>query len=108
MVAENPRFEYSLASVSDLAVQTAADEKSGKRVAASVMVDGEPLVPTDRFWNSLYSRYGFTKSIFKYFHHAEVFQRISEVAAQDRLRLCIERDADSGVSRLLAVRPALL
>jgi hypothetical protein len=103
MVAENPRFEYSLASVSDLAVQTAADEKSGKRVAASVMVDGEPLVPTDRFWNSLYSRYGFTKSIFKYFHHAEVFQRISEVAAQDRLRLCIERDADSGVSRLLAV-----
>jgi hypothetical protein len=44
MVAENPRFEYSLASVSDLAVQTAADEKSGKRVAASVMVDGEPLI----------------------------------------------------------------
>jgi len=103
MVMNNKRFEYTYASVGDLAVQTSTDAKSGKRVASQVLVNDEPIKPTERFWTSLYARYGFNKSFFKYFRHDEVFQRISEVESKDRMRLCIERDADKGENRLLAV-----
>ena len=103
MVMNNKRFEYAYASVGDLAVQTSTDAKSGKRVASQVLVNDEPIKPTERFWTSLYARYGFNKSFFKYFRHDEVFQRISEVESKDRMRLCIERDADKGENRLLAV-----
>ncbi|HUG70915.1 MAG TPA: hypothetical protein VMM76_24415 [Pirellulaceae bacterium] len=98
----NNRFEYTFASVGDLAVQTSTDAKSGKRVASQVLVN-KPIKPTERFWTSLYARYGLTKSFFKYFRHDEVFQRISDVKSKHRMRLCIERDADKGENRLLAV-----
>jgi hypothetical protein len=67
-----------------------------------VRFDGEPFQPSNRFWTSLHARFGFSESIFRYFSHGEVFQRISEVAANDRIRWCIER-TDSGINRLLAV-----
>ena len=41
-------------------------------------------------------------NIFRYFSHEEVFNRISEVAPNDRVRWCLERD-DDGDGRLLAV-----
>lgn len=103
MVSDNKRFEYAYSSVGDLVVQTETESKSGKRVASDILVRDEPLKPTERFWTSLYARYGFNKSFFRYFDHGEVFQRISDVESQDRIRLCIERDADGGKNRLLAV-----
>lgn len=99
----NMSFDYKFASVADLVVETDTDSKSGKRVASTVLLNDEPLQPTERFWTSLYARYGFNKSFFKYFDYPEVFQRISNVESQDRMRLCIERDHESGVNRLLAV-----
>jgi hypothetical protein len=59
-------------------------------------------VPTERFWHSLYARFGFSGSLFRYFRHHEVFERIAQ-AETDRLRLCVERDQAGGTSRLLAV-----
>ena len=43
-----------------------------------------------------------TSNIFRYFSHAEVFGRISEVAPNDRVRWCLET-ADDGPGTLLAV-----
>jgi hypothetical protein len=103
MVACNRHFDYPFASVRDLEIRTVADRKSGRPVVSEVLVDGEPTQPTDRFWLSLYARYGFNKSVFKYFSHQEVFRRIGEVESRDRLRLCLERDEQTGKSRLLAV-----
>lgn len=103
MVMANKRFDYTFASVGDLAVRTTTDPKSGRRTASEVLVNDEPIKPTERFWTSLYARFGCNKSLFKYFDYSEVFERISNVESQDRMRLCIERDDDKGESRLLAV-----
>jgi hypothetical protein len=83
-------------------VRTKQDERTGQPVVSAVLVNDEPLVPTERFWTSLYARYGFNGSIFKYFRHQEVLERIAQTET-DQLRLCVERDEGSGTSRLLAV-----
>jgi hypothetical protein len=102
MASLGKRFDYTFAPVNELVVHTEEDQRTGQRVVSNVVVNGEPLKPTDRFWTSLYARYGFSGSMFKYFRHHEVFERIAQ-AENDRLRLCIERDADGTTNRLLAV-----
>jgi hypothetical protein len=94
-------FDYKTTRIKDLQVAT-TQNAAGKTVVASVNLNDEPLIPTERFWNSLHLRFGFTSNIFRYFSHAEVFNRISEVAGDDHIRLCIERGED-GHRRLLAV-----
>ncbi len=89
-------FDYAFLPVSDLQVKTKEDPKTGKKTVTDVMVQGESLKPTDRFWVSLFSRYGFNSAFFKYYDHEEVFTRISEVEKSDRMRLCIERDENGG------------
>ncbi len=95
------RFEYGTTSVKDLSVTSAVD-RAGKRFVREVLLNDEPVRPSNRFWNSLHLRFGFTSNIFRYFSHEEVFNRISEVAPNDRIRWCLERDAD-GEGTLLAV-----
>jgi hypothetical protein len=100
------RFEYVYVPVNDLLVQTSPDQKTGKPKVDHVLVQDEPLLDSGRFWTSLFARYGFNKAFFKYFDYPEVFNRISEVEANDRMRLCIERGEDKNgapVNRLLAV-----
>jgi hypothetical protein len=94
------QFEYGTARVKDLSVRTAVD-KRGKAVVSEVHLDGRPLVPTNRFWNSLHLRFGFTGNIFRYFSHEEVFDRISKVAPNDSFRWCVENGPKG--NRLLAV-----
>lgn len=102
MVALNKRFDYTFSAVNDLNVQTEQDLKTGRPKVTAVLVNDEPIRPTDRFWLSLYSRFGFNQAFWKYFTHAEVLNRIAEVES-DRIRICIERDAHTGDNRLLAV-----
>lgn len=73
----------------------------GGKAIKSVIIDDEPIVPTSRFWNSLYARYGLNKSFFKYFSHSEVFERIVDKEAESTVRVTIERDK-SGDARLLS------
>jgi hypothetical protein len=95
------RFEYGTTRIKDLSVKTRRDDQ-GRATACEVLLRDEPVETTDRFWNSLHQRFGFTSNIFRYFSHEEVFNRISAVAPNDRVRWCLERD-DDGVGRLLAV-----
>jgi hypothetical protein len=95
------RFDYTYATINDLAVETTEDKKTGRKTVDAVLVNDEPIAPSERFWNSLYARYGFNKAFFKYFDHDEVFSRISERETNDRMRMCIERDED-GAGTLLA------
>jgi hypothetical protein len=96
------RFDYTFAAVNELVVQTKQEVRTGQPVVSAVLVGGEPLVPTERFWTSLYARFGFNGSIFRYFRHDEVLERIAQTET-DRLRLCVERDQAGGTGRLLAV-----
>jgi hypothetical protein len=95
------RFEYSTTRIKDLEVRVDR-QVNGRNRVSEVLLDDEPLFATSRFWNSLHLRFGFTSNIFRYFSHEEVFNRISEVAPNDKVRLCIERD-DKGNGQLLAV-----
>lgn len=100
-------FEYTFSPINDLVVETRENPKTGKPEVKHVLVQDEPLKPSERFWTSLFARFGFNKAFFRYFDHAEVFDRISEVEAGDRMRLCIERGKDETTgrrfNRLLAV-----
>lgn len=92
-------FEYGGGRVKDLGVQV---RKEKAKHELEVLVNGEPCKPSDRFWTSLQVRFGFSSNIFTYFSHQEVFNRISEVSASDRIRWTIERD-EQGQAKLLAV-----
>jgi hypothetical protein len=83
------RFEYGVTRIKDLQVKTRLDNV-GKPVVESLELDGRPVRPSPRFWNSLHVRFGFTSNIFRYFTHAEVFERISQVAPDDKVRWCLE------------------
>jgi len=75
-------------------------------VVKHILVQDEPVQDSGRFWTSLFSRYGFNKAFFKYFDYPEVFNRISSVESNDRMRLCIERGKTrhgKPVNRLMAV-----
>ncbi len=95
-------FEYGATKLGQVRVVSESNQKDRHSRVSSVLVNGEKLKPTPRFWNSLYQRYGFGKSLFRYFKHEEVFQRISAVAPNDRMRYCIER-SPRGAGKLLAV-----
>jgi hypothetical protein len=97
-----PAFDYDFVTIRDLDVKSSINEKTGRRVVEAVAVNGERLDPSNRFWNSLFARYGINSAFFKYYEYEEVFSRISEVEANDRLRICVERQSD-GKGRLLAV-----
>lgn len=101
MADDNISFEYSYLPVKDLQVVTEKDKKTGKNRVKHLLVQDEPIPASNRFWNSLFSRYGFNSAFFKYFDYTEVFNRISDKSANDRMRLCIERGSKG--NRLLAV-----
>lgn len=95
-------FQYGLAKVSNLGIAKARQEKSGKMHVETLEVNGEPLTPSPRFWTSFFHRFGISDTVFRYFDHAEVFDRIAERGKSDTVRYCVERDA-TGQGTLLAV-----
>ena len=100
------KFDYTFCPVNDLQVVMGTNPKNGKEVVKHVLVQDEPILVTQRFWTSMYSKYGIGNSIFKYFNYAEVFNRIAETEPHDRLRICIERGQNKDgepISRLMAV-----
>lgn len=105
MVDTDTTFTYDFAAINDLVVETSVNPKTGKNRVKHILVKDEPLVPTNRFWTSIYARFGISGSFFKYFDHHEVFERISQVRSSDQLRVCVERRTDNGkpVNRLLSV-----
>lgn len=94
------KFDYGTCRLKDLRLNTETGANN-KQMVKSLGLHGEELQTSSRFWTSLQMRFGFTTNIFKYFSHAEVFQRISEKSPDDTIRYCIERENKS--SQLLAV-----
>lgn len=105
-LAKHPEFTYDFSPLNDIQVEMNTDARTGKEVVSGVIIKDEPLQPSQRFWTSLFSLYGFNKRFFTYFSHEEVFERISSVRSSDQLRVCVERGEDKNgvpVNRLLAV-----
>jgi hypothetical protein len=98
-------FEYGTARIKDLRVISHVNDV-GKTVVDSILLNDEPVSPTPRFWNSLHVRFGFTSNIFRYFSHAEVFERISSVSPCDEIRWCLQRDENRRGSLLAVTNPS--
>jgi len=72
---------------------------------ALVDVDGEHCRISTRFWKSVFARYRFGASTFRYFPPAEVFRRICEVSRDDRLRVMVEQPEKGPPVALAVSRP---
>jgi hypothetical protein len=103
MAIENVQFEYDNVSIKDIIVAKRGEQKAIHRVNLPVLVNDRPLATTNRFWNSLYSRYGFNSQFEKFFSHDEIFERIHKVVSNDKIRICVESDGNGGTGKLLAV-----
>lgn len=84
-----PTVEYAVHNIRSLTAESHTDEKTGKKSIKSVTVDGRPVNTHQRFWNSLFARYGFGRNVFNYFQPEEVFDRIATVREDDSLRFCL-------------------
>lgn len=94
-----PQIEYRVASLGALAptviedadepAQTAANG-TRRRVPARLVIDGERVATTQRFWWSLFMRCGLNSAVFRYFDPAEVFDRVSRLSAGRSVRFAIE------------------
>ena len=101
-----PRIDYGVASVRDLRVELEEPEDGSRSRGPSVkrvFVGDEPLRAGSRFWTSFFMRFGIGKSVFNYFDHAEVFERLADRSPDDRLRYAVERNDHGGPGTLLAV-----
>lgn len=99
-------FSYEFTPINDLQVTTRTDSKTGRVKVDKVVMADDPYDPSDRFWTSLFARFGFNKAFFRYFEYPEVFNRIAEREAGDQMRVCVEHTTDeTGTqrNRLLAV-----
>lgn len=97
-------FEYRTCRLKDLHVPEADPaEPAVPARAGKLLLDGRAVRTSPRFWHSLQVRFAFTANIFKYFAPAEVFRRISQRAADDKIRVCLEHTAGAEAPRLLAV-----
>lgn len=94
-------FDYGYANLNDIRVHVTRDEKTGKLTRTKVEIDGHTATPTRRFWKSLFMRFGISDNIFRYFDHAEVFERVSQHSADDQVRYCVANGKKG--NRLLAV-----
>ena len=72
---------------------------------ALVDLDGEHCRISKRFWKSVFARYRFGASTFRYFRPEEVFRRICEVARDDQLRVMVERPVKGPPVALAVSRP---
>ena len=89
-------YSYGICSMKDMKVKTVLD---GKKVKASaiIMPSGEEVVPTKRFWKSFQMRWRLNDTAFSYWTHEEVFERISKVKPNDKIRWSVERVEKPGV-----------
>ena len=90
------KIEYRPASIADLSV--VFDETGVKRKVQGIKFNGEVHSVTDRFWTSVCSRFGFNPSVFRYFDHAEVFQRIADKQKGGAIGLTIEKTIEPAVA----------
>ena len=53
MVASTRSFDYIYSPINNLRVETEVDKKTGINFPKSIVVNDEPMKPTERFWTSL-------------------------------------------------------
>ncbi|QDT13373.1 DUF932 domain-containing protein [Stieleria marina] len=103
--ASLPSFTYGHSMVANLQVRKVERTESGRVTLKDLVIDGQSVTATRRFWRSFFTRFGIAENVFRYFSPEEVFSRISAMNPDDSFRFCISNQQIGGVStrRLLAV-----
>lgn len=101
----NMTATYEIHDIKELHAEVNVDEKTGKRTITGVTLADRPVATSDRFFNSLFARYGINRSFFNYFEPEEVFSRIANRRADDRLRFCLFQDGDTEPTLLAVSNP---
>jgi hypothetical protein len=82
-----PELQYKILPLAKVQVESTNDEK---RLAAKVRVGSKWFATTQRFWTSFFAKFGISDSIFKYYSHQEVFDRICQTKDDVELRFCTD------------------
>lgn len=94
-----PDLDYKIKPLSQISIRPIAKAQKTLHCEVRVGKSGPWLATTGRFWTSFMAKFGFSDSMFRYFEHQEVLDRICERQPEVELRFCV--DAASG--RALAV-----
>src|SRR5438445_6420218 len=96
-----PQLSYHRLPLSAVAVSRAHRDPAGvgSRLAVTVELEGERFHATDRFWSSFFARFGISGSIFRYYDHQEVFDRIASRVPGVELRFCTEQSDQASAGR---------
>ena len=110
--ARRVRVEPRVTTLGRLRVLAAPGEPGGRTgdstlpEKALVDLDGEHCRISRRFWKSVFARYRFGASTFRYFRPEEVFRRICDVARDDQLRVMVEYPKKGPPVALAVSKPA--
>jgi hypothetical protein len=84
-------LEYKIARLEKAKMTAIGSEKQPLR--AMLKVGGQSFETTQRFWNSFMARFGLSESVFRYFNHQEVLDRICERKPDTELRFCLDPES---------------
>ena len=102
----NLSFDYATIKISDITVDTTpVPNHPHRKTVNHVVINDEMLLPSERFWHSLCSRFsefGITKNIYHLFDYDEIFDRLSQRSPNDRVRITIQRESGAHAPVLLA------
>ena len=83
-----PQFSYERTPINSLKVE--GHRENNKVIVDHLDMNGRQIEPTQRFWDSLCARFGFGPSMFRYFDHVEVFNRIAERTPDSTVNLTVQ------------------
>ncbi|MGH9917733.1 MAG: DUF932 domain-containing protein, partial [Nitrososphaerales archaeon] len=90
-----PELQYKILPLAKVQVEHAAGNKP---LACKVRVASKWYQTSQRFWTSFFARFGISDSIFKYYSHQEVFDRIVHVKDDVVLRFCTDETQALAIS----------
>lgn len=85
-----PDLSYKILPLSKVQVQGTSGKDRFRPQSCKVRVGSKWYSTSTRFWTSFFAKFGFSDSIFKYFEHQEVFDRICKLKPDTELRFCTD------------------
>lgn len=103
-----PEFDNVVVDLNELKVEGTYNQQRFN--VDHVIVRDMKMKPTNRFWLSICSRFGISPSIFNYFTHKEVFDRINEKSTKTNIQITVQKtpsehdsDTKNFLPRLFAI-----
>lgn len=83
-----PALEYKILPLEKTKMIALGTDKDPLR--SSIKVGGKTFNTTTRFWTSFMARFGLSESMFRYFDHQEILDRICTKKPDTELRFCLD------------------